>query len=384
MTDAPIIAALRRRNYAVVEKLGESALARVYLLREGESFGLIVAKEIPPPQGVADHEFFRLFMAESARLKELQHPGLPRILESFVESGVCWLLREYVEGKTPEGVLMASKRAPSEKQILQWVINLCEIFSCLHRQDPPVLFGGLRPDNMIITPLGKIRITDYGLARFLPEALQKKYFTSMAPGYSSPELRRGLPMDIRSDIYSLGMLSYHLLTGVKAETSLPKEETLRRKRPDLSDRIVRALVRTVSLKPEERFQSVEELKDEIAGAVGLRHEPVITVEQERFECLGLSKSHEGSFVVKNTGTGNLNAIIESDQEWLTTKPEVHFGNVFRVHFTINIEKFESNTVYRGRIRIFCRNPDAENAVTVCASKKPGLFDVFRKRGGADF
>jgi len=142
MTDLPYVEALRRRNYSFVEKLGESSLARVYLLREAESFGLLVAKEIFRPEGVPDHEFFQLFLRETERLKELQHPGLPRIVESFVEGGVCWLLREYTEGKTPEGLLQASKRALPDKQILQWVVSVIDIFAYLHSKEPPVLFGG--------------------------------------------------------------------------------------------------------------------------------------------------------------------------------------------------------------------------------------------------
>lgn len=137
---------------------------------------------------------------EAELMKNLNHPGIPRMVD-FVETGqFCYLVMEYIRGWSLRKCL--SDRLPfTKKQILKMGIEAAEILEYLHHLSPPVCYGDLKPDNLILSETGRLYLVDYGSARRI-YADQKREVLG-TPGYAAPEQFEG-HLRPSSDVFSLG------------------------------------------------------------------------------------------------------------------------------------------------------------------------------------
>lgn len=142
---------------------------------------------------------------EAAILKRLSHPAIPAFFERGEEDGI-YLVLEYVPGETLEQVKKDGKVTAG--QAACWGMELCRILEYLHGQNPPVLYGDLKPSNVILDERGKLHLIDFGSARCKTEG-GKMYGT---PGYAAPEQYEGRVSE-GSDIYALGRMLLELAGG---------------------------------------------------------------------------------------------------------------------------------------------------------------------------
>ncbi len=188
----------------------------IYLLSQKSTSRLFVMKQRPEALASANE-------AEYAMLKSLDHEGIPKAVACFTEKGYSYLIRDYFEGNTLEQ-LVKNRGALSMREIMDISLQLCFILQYLHDRKPPVIYRDLKPQNVILDPNGAVRLIDFDISRkFNPDATRDTVFmgtTNTAP----PEQYGYSQTDVRSDIYSLGVLIIYLGTGlydIKAVDRLP-------------------------------------------------------------------------------------------------------------------------------------------------------------------
>ncbi|BCL82373.1 serine/threonine protein kinase [Ktedonobacteria bacterium brp13] len=213
-----------------------------------------------PPQ--EQSQAVQNFRVEAKILWGLNHPNLPT-LEYFFEEREhdrYFLVMEYIDGDTLENYL-EHKRSPfPERRVLEWARQLCDVMLYLHSQRPPIIFRDMKPGNIMLSRRnGQIKLIDFGIARFFRPMNQQDTQILGTPGYAPPEQYGKAQTDERSDIYALGMTLFHLLTNKLSEQGFGLEN-VHRDYPRISPNVARALEKATSIKPDDRFQTVDEFR----------------------------------------------------------------------------------------------------------------------------
>ncbi len=248
-------------RYRILRQLGGGGFGTVYLAEDKRLAGRQHAvKEISPSQ-VADEDqewAISAFRQEAEILVRLSHPGIAAVTDFFAERGNWYQVMEYVPGQTLGDVL---KKAPngrlSEQRALDITDQLCEVLSYLHAQQPPVVFRDLKPDNVMLTPEGRVKLIDFGIARFFKPGVGRDTVALGTPGYAAPEQYGRGQSDVRTDVYGLGVLLHQMLTGYDPTASpfrLPPVDELN---PHVSDRVCQAIRRATEHDPGQRYPSVD-------------------------------------------------------------------------------------------------------------------------------
>jgi len=268
---APLIL---QNKYRIARLLGRGGYGAVYQAEHtGLGGALYAIKELypdptaTPEQQQAASDQFRL---EASILAKLNHATLPKVMDFFSEGNRDYLVMEYVEGETLEEQLTRNRAPLPEAQVLVWAQELCDVLTYLHTRQPnPVIHRDVKPSNIKITPDGKLKLIDFGIAKLLVAGVGTKGAArAVSPPYSPME-QYGKGTDARSDIYALGVTLYELLTN-----RLPPEAPDRASEPVISPLVVNpaltphatALVlKAMAEKPAERFQSAAEMKQALTA-----------------------------------------------------------------------------------------------------------------------
>ncbi|GEM_PF-1529963 len=205
---------------------------------------------------------------EKSMLERLEHSGIVKVYDLFEEDGFCYLVMEYIEGMTVDRkVPIGSDIFLSESVVRDWAFQLMDIFEYLHRQKPPIIYRDLKPKNIMIDKAGKIKLIDFGIARTYKEgkSMDTDHMGSMIT--ASPEHYGGAQTDQRSDIYTLGATIHFLVTNGKCMDrepfDFPKVKTVN---PKLSDNLESVVAKALAMNPDERFQSIAEMRFALRGA----------------------------------------------------------------------------------------------------------------------
>jgi eukaryotic-like serine/threonine-protein kinase len=204
--------------YELIRRLGAGGMAEVWLARRADgAFKREVALKLPMlAQARAGLE--ARFARERDILASLEHPHIARLYDAGVDpKGLPYLAMEYVQGEPLTDWSDAHRLGIPER--LGLFLQVLGAVQYAHEKQ--VIHRDLKPSNILVTESGQVRLLDFGVARLLEgeetdqPALTSLYGRALTPDYASPELLRGDPIDERSDLYSLGVLLYELLTGTR-------------------------------------------------------------------------------------------------------------------------------------------------------------------------
>ncbi|MCE1245900.1 MAG: PQQ-binding-like beta-propeller repeat protein [Firmicutes bacterium] len=199
------------------------------------------------------------FKSEALILSKLRHPNIPRVWDFFVENNRYYLVMDFVEGTNLHKILhKRSKKRCDEEEATTWAIQLCDVLSYLHRQDPPIIYRDIKPANIMVTVENRVVLIDFGIARIFTS--KSKGTMIGTQGYSPPEQYRG-KTDQRSDIYALGATLHHLITGKDPQLDAPFSfPPVKKLRPDISERLSSIIEKCLKFAMDERYQTADELK----------------------------------------------------------------------------------------------------------------------------
>lgn len=209
---------LLKQRYRIIVPVGKGGMGAVYKAEDTQLGNRQVALKEMSQSSMNPQELMQAvdaFKQEATLLARLQHPNLPSIFDHFEEHGRWYLVMSFIEGETLEDYLnhAQSGKLPVD-EALQIGIHLCTVLNYLHNQQPaPIIFRDLKPANIMHTPDGHIYLIDFGIARhFKPgQAKDTAYYGSM--GYAPPEQYGQAQTTPHSDIYSLGVVLYQMLSG---------------------------------------------------------------------------------------------------------------------------------------------------------------------------
>lgn len=240
-------------KYEIYERLDAGGQANVYLAKNADGQKLVLKEFILANENESLLESARDFETESAILHMIHHPLIVRMIDMFAEDRRIYLVLEKIEGKDLRK-LVQETGALEESKVVGLALQMCEILSYLHGQEPPVIHRDFTPDNLILKEDGKIVLIDFSTAS------HKTSYSGDCVGkhaYTSPDQFRGQACP-QSDIYALGATLYYLLVGqdpVPLSESHPKTKV-----PGLSQDLDGIIAHATKLKLAERYENVDWLK----------------------------------------------------------------------------------------------------------------------------
>jgi serine/threonine protein kinase len=249
------------RNSYAVEYFAAGGMSIVYLTeRQGRR---LLVKEVSG----GDARRVMSLMQEKSILERLNHPGIVKVHDLFEEHGFYYLVMDYVEGGNLDreippqaGVFLR------ESAVLDWALQLCDIFEYLHSQKPPIIYRDLKPNNIIKDQDNRLHLVDFGIARIFKEHKNHDTEAMGTVFFASPEHFGAAQTDERSDIFTIGATLYYLLTSGKgAQQSLFEYPLVREINQKVSESMERVIAKAVQMEPRERFQSVGELRDALSS-----------------------------------------------------------------------------------------------------------------------
>jgi serine/threonine-protein kinase len=258
-----------RDRYRIEEIIGRGAYGIVYRASDMTVGGSLWAiKEIWEAHLYDEErrEALELFRKEVSILGELNHTGIPRVLEFFSRDHHHYIVMEFIEGKTMEEVVARDK--PDPATAVSWAIKICDILDYLHSLKPaPVIFRDLKPSNVMLTRRGRLMLIDFGIARFFNPMKVQDTSILGTPGFAPPEQYGKGQSDARSDIYSLGATLFNILTGHDLATFGFSAPPMSHYNSQVSPALEMIVAKCLDKDPARRFNSAAGLKRELQASL---------------------------------------------------------------------------------------------------------------------
>ncbi len=271
-------------RYRVVEAIGEGGMGAVYRARD-ERLDRDVALKVISGGALGDPAARSRFQKEAHALSRLNHPNIASVYDFDTHDGVDFLVMELVPGVSLDEKLRAGPL--TEAETVDLGLQLAQGLEAAHREG--IIHRDLKPGNLRVTPDGRLKVLDFGLARLLPsldgEAPTATLTHTLAgtPAYMAPEQLRGKPADERTDVHACGAVLYEMATGRRPydATSGPlltdailheRPAAPRSANPALSAGLERVILKALQKDPRDRHQSCRELASDLKalGAPGSR------------------------------------------------------------------------------------------------------------------
>ncbi|HYC91814.1 MAG TPA: protein kinase [Thermoanaerobaculia bacterium] len=259
-------------RYRVLSLLGAGGMGEVYLASD-DKLGRRVAIKILPDAVSRDEEARLRMLREARAVAALDHPNVCTIYEVGEHDGRSYIVMQFVEGETLFDRLRQARMSPTE--VLDVAVQIAAALDEAHSHG--IIHRDVKPMNIMLTPRGQVKVLDFGLAKFTAarehtttDQLESRagIITGTAP-YMSPEQLRGAPIDARSDIFSLGVVLYEMVTGrrpfertstVATITAILFEEPDPIDEPGFSS-FVPILRRALAKEPSKRYSTIAQLLD---------------------------------------------------------------------------------------------------------------------------
>jgi eukaryotic-like serine/threonine-protein kinase len=268
-------------RYRIIRKLGAGGMADVYLA-EDQELGRRVAIKILNDRHAADDSFIERFRREAKNAAGLSHPNIVSIYDRGEAEGTYYIAMEYLDGRSLKELIVGRGPAPV-KTAIDYARQVLAAVGFAHKHG--IVHRDIKPHNVLVGPEGRLKVTDFGIARSGASQMTEVGSIIGTAQYLSPEQARGAQVDQTSDLYSVGVVLYEMLTGqvpftgdtpleiaMKHLSEVPRPPSeLRLEVPhDLDSVVLRALAKD----PSERYQSADEMDADLARVLeGLPVDP---------------------------------------------------------------------------------------------------------------
>lgn len=260
-------------GYEIVEKIGTGGMGKVYKARQ-ESLNRFVAIKLISPKYSSDPVYIKRLELEARTMARLKHPNIVSAIDFGFHERYYYIIMEYVEGRSLLDII-DEKGMLSEKEVLDIGLAMSKALQVL--QENHLVHRDLKPSNILMDKDGTPKLADLGLIKDVEtEAELTKPGVAMgSPAYMSPEQVMCKDLDIRSDIYSLGVTLLHALVGKTRFNSLgiisyqisTGAEISFKGVGDFSETTEKVLVKMLQGKPEDRYQSPQQLMEDMGNAI---------------------------------------------------------------------------------------------------------------------
>jgi eukaryotic-like serine/threonine-protein kinase len=261
-----LIGTLFDGRYTVVRKLGAGGMANVYLA-EDQELGRRVAIKILNERHANDEQFVERFRREAKNAAALSHPNIVSIYDRGEAEGTYYIAMEYLDGRTLKELVVARGPAPLTVAV-EYARQILSALRFAHRHG--IVHRDIKPHNVLVDAEGRVKVTDFGIARAGTSQMTEAGSIVGTAQYLSPEQARGTNVDQRSDLYSLGIVLYELLTSsVPFNGDTPVEIAMKHlstvpeppsaKRSEIPRDLDLIVMRALAKDPDDRYQSAEEM-----------------------------------------------------------------------------------------------------------------------------
>jgi tetratricopeptide (TPR) repeat protein/tRNA A-37 threonylcarbamoyl transferase component Bud32 len=246
-------------RYEILKEIGRGGMSVVYLAMDNRLNKSLVVKDIRKRANSNNELLINSLVVEANMLKKLDHGALPRIYDIIDSAGDIYVVMDYIEGESLKEKLNREGKLPAA-DVIDYARQLSSVLGYLHSRKPhPIVYRDMKPDNIMLTPEGKIKLIDFGIAREYKSENSTDTTNLGTKGYAAPEQLSGKQTDARTDIYSLGVTLYHLVTG-KSLSEPPFEiRPIRQWDASLPEGLEHILLKCTQSEPADRYQSCEEL-----------------------------------------------------------------------------------------------------------------------------
>jgi serine/threonine-protein kinase len=240
-------------RFKKIRVIGQGGMGTVYLVEDMINGGFFAIKEIPIKK--RDR---KLLLREPLLLKKLDHDAIVKVEDIYETDKAIYIIMEYIEGRSLKELLLDERKAP-EKNVVDWAIQICDTLEYLHTLEPhPVVYRDIKPSNIIVNKNNKIVLIDFGIACEYRRDHIETAQVALTRGYCAPEQYIEKTFDTRSDIYSLGVTIYHMISGIAPTDNyakpIPKFDS------SVSKEMEYIITKATRFDPDERYQSVFDLK----------------------------------------------------------------------------------------------------------------------------
>ena len=258
-------------RYEVLKRVGSGGMADVYMAKD-HKLNRNVAVKVLKSEYVEDEKFLKKFETEAQAVARLSHPNIVNIYDVGIEDGINYIVMELAEGITLKEYIR-KKGYLSPKETVEISTQIASAISHAHKNH--IIHRDIKPQNILVSDTGIIKVTDFGIAKATSSNTVTSTATAMGSvHYISPEQAKGRFCDEKSDIYSLGITMYEMVTGhvpfdhengvtialMHLQNEITPPSQIRDGIPDSLEKII---LKCTMKKPEERYQTADDLIDDL-------------------------------------------------------------------------------------------------------------------------
>ncbi len=263
------------RRYRVTEKIGSGGMAEVYQAVD-EVLGRTVAVKVLHPRYASDPGFVARFRQEAQAAANLSHPTIVNIYDWGRDDDTYFIVMEYVRG-TDLKQIIEQRGAIAPMKAAEYASQVCAALSVAHGYD--IIHRDIKPHNIVLTPDGTVKVMDFGIARAGNSTMTQTGSVLGTAHYVSPEQAQGRALGPASDLYSLGVTLYEMVTGrVPFDADTPVAVALKQVNeepvppreidPEIPVALERVIMRALQKDPSARYASAEEMRADLRRVLG--------------------------------------------------------------------------------------------------------------------
>lgn len=291
-----LIGRMLANRYEILEKIGVGGMATVYKAK-CHVLNRFVAVKVLKEEFITDIEFIRRFKSEAQTAASLTHPNIVSIYDVGNEGDVYYIVMELIQGKTLKEIIVEDGKL-SWKWSVNIAIQIASALETAHKNN--LIHRDIKPHNIIITEDGMAKVTDFGIAKAVSNSTITAFGTTIGSvHYFSPEHAKGGVTDAKSDIYSLGIVMYEMLTGrVPFDADTPVSVALmqvqedpiepRKLNPQIPISVNNIILKAMQKDPADRYQSATEMLVDLSTALKRPDDDFVKI-NKKFDTLQTQK-----------------------------------------------------------------------------------------------